>query len=211
MTRVVAVLAGLALAIAPAAAEGRPGAKHRGAAQSRSAALGGRAAHARSATGRGDAARARYAPLRGHARPPRAKAPATWSAPPGFLSPAAATPTPTDPAPQPTPSPSPTPTPVATVPAPSPNSVSVGATEFAFTLSQATVDPGDVRVQFDNTRAEDPHQLIVFSGSELYDFGELAPGEVKRMTLPLKSGTYQLLCPLPDHEAKGMRARLTVR
>jgi plastocyanin len=184
MTRIAAIVVGLALVVAVPAADGakRPSKRRHG--------------HS-----------ARFAPLRGAAGPARAAAPSSWSGPRGFTVPVLATPTPTqDPV-----DPAPTPTATPTVPAPSPHSVSVGSTEFKFTLSQAAVDAGDVRVQFDNSRAEDPHQLMVVGTDDLFDFGELGPGEVKRLTLPLKSGTYDLLCPLLDHESRGMSASLIVR
>jgi plastocyanin len=145
--------------------------------------------------------------LRGDAGRSRASGASAWLGPHAFVRPVA----PQPPAATPDPVATPTATPEPTVPEPSTRSVSVVSREYSLTLSQTTVDAGDVRIQFDNTRAEDPHQLMVTDGTDLIDFGELGPGEVKRLTVPLKTGTYQLLCPLPDHEAMGMRARLTVR
>lgn len=88
-----------------------------------------------------------------------------------------------------------------------PRSVSVRSTEFAFVLSQTTVDTGVVRVQFDNSRAEDPHELAI--GRDR--FGEVAAGDVVTYSVTLASGRHVLFCPLSGHEELGMRATLVVR
>ncbi|MEA2169040.1 MAG: Sulfocyanin (SoxE) domain [Solirubrobacteraceae bacterium] len=108
--------------------------------------------------------------------------------------------------------PIPTPQATATLPPQSTKSVSVGATEYAFTLTQRTVDAGPVKVQFDLSRAADPHQLVIVRDGELIsDSGKQAATSVTKQTVTLSAGVYELVCPLPDHEALGMRAELTVR
>ena len=112
----------------------------------------------------------------------------------------------------PAPTTTPTPTPGSTLPPPNPRSVSVNSTEFAFTLSQATVSAGDVRVQFDNSRAEDPHQLSIDGPDpDFWTFAEVGPGDVTQQTISMRPGRHVLVCPLPGHEELGMRAVLTVR
>jgi plastocyanin len=101
---------------------------------------------------------------------------------------------------------------VATLPPQSTKSTSVGAVEYAFTLTQTTVDAGAVKVQFDLTRAADPHQLVIADDDGVaYDSGKQDAGSVTKATVTLSPGVYQLVCPLPEHEALGMHARLTVR
>jgi plastocyanin len=163
----------------------------------------------------------------------QAKVPKGWGArtrppaPPAPTPVPAATPAPSvtaTPTPRPTPAPSPsgtptptpaptaTPTPDESLPAPNPHSVSVGSVEYAFTLSQRTVSAGDVRIEFDNSRAEDAHQLNIDGPDpDYWSFDEEPAGSVTRHTIRLRPGTYVLFCPLPDHEARGMRATLTVR
>jgi hypothetical protein len=111
----------------------------------------------------------------------------------------------------PTATPTPEPSAVPTLPAPNPRSVSVGATEFAFTLSQHTVQAGDVRIQLDSTRAQDPHDLLVLrDGDIVAHLGEQPAGAVAAQRVHLDAGTYTLVCPLPRHEERGMRADLEV-
>ena len=139
------------------------------------------------------------------------RAPARWRVLSTWVTAPAATPAAT-PTPAPVATPAATATPVSALPPPSTRSVSVSATEFAFTLSQATVDAGEVRVVFDNTRAEDPHQLTVDGPDpDFWTFPELGPGETSRQTLTLRPGRHLLVCPLPGHEELGMRTVLTVR
>jgi plastocyanin len=142
----------------------------------------------------------------------QAKAPASWSFVPPAPTPVP-TPSPTATAtPSVTPSASPTPTATSTLPAPNTRSVSVRSTEYRFTLSQATVEAGPVRVQFDNSLAEDPHSLSVDGPDPAYwAFDEQDPGTVTQRTIDLQPGEYVLFCPILDHEARGMRATLTVR
>jgi plastocyanin len=137
----------------------------------------------------------------------RVKAPRSWSRVPA----PSRTPAPTA-TPAPVATVTPTPTPTSTLPAPNPRSVSVGSTEYAFTLSQRSVLAGDVRIQFDNSRAEDAHQLAIDGPNpDYWSFDEQAAGTVTTHTVTLRAGTYVLFCPLLDHEFRGMRATLTVR
>lgn len=147
-------------------------------------------------------------PLLGHVHRSHARAPKAWT-----VVPAVATPAPT-PVPTPPPAGQPAPTPTATatssLPPANPRSVSVNSTEYAFTLSQRSVLAGDVRIQFDNSRAQDPHSLSM-TGPDFFAFDEQAPGIVTQRTVTLQPGTYVLFCPILDHEARGMKATLTVR
>ncbi len=91
-----------------------------------------------------------------------------------------------------------------------PRAVQVQAFEFGLQLSKSTVLSGDVRVEFNSMRAEDPHDLRVLRESTLYAFDEQAPGAVTAKTLDLSPGRWKLFCSLPEHEELGMKATLTV-
>jgi plastocyanin len=112
--------------------------------------------------------------------------------------------------------PEPAPAPEAPVLPPiysNPFAVQVRATEFALQLSKASVSAGDVRVEFNLSRAEDPHNLWLVredgTGSP-YSFDEQPSEAVVAKTLALTRGRWKLFCSLTGHEAAGMRATLTV-
>ncbi len=142
----------------------------------------------------------------------KALAPASWWVAPAPVAPGPALVAAETPAPAVTPAPTgtPAPTPGSEVPVDNPHSVSVRSTEFRFSLSQPAVDAGEVKVQFDNSRAEDPHALG-YRGPTAAAFDQVAPGAVVKYTVALSTGTYTLYCPLPEHEGLGMKATLTVR
>jgi plastocyanin len=94
-----------------------------------------------------------------------------------------------------------------------PARVQVIAKEYSFTLSRSEVPAGPVVVQFVNG-GEDPHNLHFAesaTSSEAGAFPTSSPGTHASLTLNLHAGTYTLFCSLPGHEAKGMKATLTVR
>jgi plastocyanin len=113
--------------------------------------------------------------------------------------------------PKPTATPVPTPKPPA-LPSADPHSVSVRSKEWSFTLSQPSVSAGTVHVQFDNSVAEDAHQLRirVKGGATVSDSAKVEAGDVVSQDVTLGAGSYVLLCPLPEHEELGMKAELTV-
>jgi hypothetical protein len=114
--------------------------------------------------------------------------------------------------PPPPPSEDPAPPPVPE-PAANPFAVQVLSGEFFLRLSKPEVHAGDVRVEFNNRTAEDPHDLHVFredgTGTS-YAFGELQSGEVEAKTLRLNAGAWRLLCALPAHAERGMSVKLRV-
>jgi hypothetical protein len=210
-----AALTLVVLAVAPAGATAReitaPGdraavrhvtARHRDAGGRRSA--GHRDRHARRSAGRRS-----VAGTTGSMRAVTRLRPRALLAP---IPPATSSPAAPQPAPAAAPDPAPTATPGPMLPAPQPRSVSVRAREFAFALSQPTVLAGAVRVQFDNSAAEDPHDLAVRDGDgvTVFTFGELRSGAVQARTVTLAPGRYELVCPLAGHEALGMTVPLTV-
>ena len=72
---------------------------------------------------------------------------------------------------------------------------------------------GDVRVEFNLARAEDPHNLWLVredGAGSAYSFDEEPPGAVVAETVALTRGRWKLFCSLDGHEAASMRATLTV-
>ena len=72
---------------------------------------------------------------------------------------------------------------------------------------------GGVKVEFNSSRAEDPHNLFLVRADgtgAIYDFDEQGPGAVTSKTVSLSSGRWRLFCSLPGHEALGMKTTLTV-
>jgi hypothetical protein len=96
-------------------------------------------------------------------------------------------------------------------PAANPRALQVVAGEFFLSLSKPEVLAGNVRVEFNNAYAEDPHDLKLMRGEEVHGFDELAAGEVEAETFDLKAGTWTLFCALDGHAEKGMSASLRVR
>jgi hypothetical protein len=94
-----------------------------------------------------------------------------------------------------------------------PYAVQVQGFEFGLQLSKANVSAGSVRVEFNLSRAEDPHNLWLVredgTGSP-YSFDEEPSGAVVAKSLALTRGRWTLFCSLTGHEAAGMRATLTV-
>jgi len=124
----------------------------------------------------------------------------------------------------PAPSPSAAPAPVAT-PAPTaepptlppvvsnPRAVQVQGFEYGLQLSKPKVSAGSVKIEFNLTRAQDPHNLVLVradgSGAPI-SFDEQPAGAVATRAVPLTTGTWTLFCSLTGHQALGMRATLKV-
>lgn len=89
--------------------------------------------------------------------------------------------------------------------------VQVVAVEYHYTLSRTTVPEGKVVLQFVND-GQDEHNLNVLSGEgELESsFPKTVSHGVRETTLNMRKGNFTLFCSLPEHEAKGMKATLTV-
>jgi plastocyanin len=84
---------------------------------------------------------------------------------------------------------------------------------YRFILSRTTVPAGEVVIEFVN-HGQDEHNLHAVESSSSTEEGSLpntAPGGHPQLKLDLRPGTYTLFCSLPGHEAKGMKATLTVQ
>ena len=90
--------------------------------------------------------------------------------------------------------------------------VQVSAVEYSFSLSRTTVPAGKVIMQFVND-GQDAHNLHIDQageGAEAGAFPNTPSKGIGQLELELQPGSYTLLCSLPTHEAKGMKATLTV-
>ena len=99
-----------------------------------------------------------------------------------------------------------------TLAAPAPARVQVGADEYGYTLSRATITAGPAIVQLANF-GEDEHDLRLrrIGGTRTYRVGTVAPGRVGELEARLLPGRFWLWCSLADHRARGMRATLLVK
>jgi plastocyanin len=90
--------------------------------------------------------------------------------------------------------------------------IQVTSVEYHYTLSKTTVPAGKVAFDFVND-GQDEHNLNVFSseGSLTGSFPDTVSKGVRDQTIEMRPGTYTLFCSLPEHEAKGMKATLTVQ
>ena len=96
--------------------------------------------------------------------------------------------------------------------APGPPRLGVQASEFSFGLSRPEVKEGNLVLQFYN-RGEDAHNLrIAFfkSNRTIGAIPDVQSGRTTTATFPLKPATYNLVCTLYGHAARGMRAKLRV-
>ena len=99
-----------------------------------------------------------------------------------------------------------------TLAAPAPARVQVGADEFGYTVSRATIKAGPAIVQLANY-GEDEHDLRLrrIGGTRTYRIGTVAPGRVGEVEERVLPGGFLLWCSLADHRVRGMSAVLFVR
>ncbi len=90
--------------------------------------------------------------------------------------------------------------------------VQVVSVEYHYTLSRTTVPAGKVALQFVNN-GQDEHNLNVLSGEGELEaaLAKTVSHGVRETTVNLRKGSFTLFCSLPEHEAKGMHATLTVQ
>jgi plastocyanin len=90
--------------------------------------------------------------------------------------------------------------------------VQVTSVEYHYTLSRTTVPAGKVAFDFVND-GQDEHNLNVLSGegSLTGSFPDTVSKGVRDQTIEMRPGVYTLFCSLREHEAKGMKATLTVQ
>src|SRR5262249_30522878 len=93
-----------------------------------------------------------------------------------------------------------------------PSRVQVSAKEFWFALSRRTVVEGPAIVELVNF-GDDPHDMRIrrVGGGRTYKTPLVQPGAYHDVELKLVPGRYKLWCSIADHEARGMKAFLTVK
>lgn len=69
---------------------------------------------------------------------------------------------------------------------------------------------GTVTVEFNNSHAQDPHDLWLRKGSTTYSFDTVEKEEKATKALALSAGTWTLWCAIGDHKERGMVASVTV-
>jgi uncharacterized cupredoxin-like copper-binding protein len=93
-------------------------------------------------------------------------------------------------------------------------SVKLAATEsggLSFDKKQLTAKAGSVTLVMDNPSANSSSHAIAVEGKGVDEDGKIvAPGGTSKVTADLKPGTYTFYCPVPGHEAAGMKGTLTV-
>ena len=114
--------------------------------------------------------------------------------------------TPDRPAPPPPPPPPPPPD--------DPRFVSVSAYDreepWLLVPSRTTLLAGTVTVQFNNSHAQDPHDLWLRKDGVTHKFDAVEKEQTATRQLVLTSGTWKLWCEIGDHKERGMVASVTV-
>jgi uncharacterized cupredoxin-like copper-binding protein len=89
--------------------------------------------------------------------------------------------------------------------------IQVKETEFKLTPSSFTVSkPGTVAFDVKNTGSVD-HALEVEGNGVEEETSTISPGSSAKLTVDLsKNGTYEVYCPVDNHRAMGMEAKLVV-
>ena len=88
--------------------------------------------------------------------------------------------------------------------------VEIEATSFAYTPDEVAVGPGTVRFVVHNA-SDMIHGFEVEGHGMEEEIGEIVPGGTDSLTVRLEEpGTYEIYCPVDDHEQRGMTATLTV-
>ena len=80
-----------------------------------------------------------------------------------------------------------------------------------FDKSTLNAKSGKVTVTMINPKsATAPHGIAIEGNGVDKDGPTVQPGGTSKVTLDLKPGTYSFYCPVPGHEAAGMKGTLTV-
>jgi uncharacterized cupredoxin-like copper-binding protein len=133
---------------------------------------------------------------------------ASETQPPGSTATPAQTTTPSNTAPATTQS-----TPSASVPTTAPTApkdVAVTETEFKITLPSNSLSPGSYTFDLTN-KGQAGHDLVVDGpGVNNEKTPVIGGGKTAKLTVDLKSGTYELYCSVPGHKQAGMDLKLKV-
>ena len=93
-----------------------------------------------------------------------------------------------------------------------PVAIGVAQREFRLTVYREKVKPGPVRLNVQNY-GEDTHNIVIRGPrGYLLEGPDIRSGERATINAKLlRRGTYMLLCTRANHEALGMRTKITVR
>ena len=81
-----------------------------------------------------------------------------------------------------------------------------------FTTTTLTAEAGTVTIMMNNPAGSGNEHGIGVSGNGVDRDGQVVqPGSTSTIKVALKPGTYTFYCPVPGHEAAGMKGTLTVR
>jgi plastocyanin len=89
--------------------------------------------------------------------------------------------------------------------------VTVEMTDFALALSQSTFTSGTATFQASN-EGQAPHTISINGPGvdEQTADGTAQPGQEVELTVTLQPGTYEIWCPVGNHQALGMTSSFTV-
>ena len=79
-----------------------------------------------------------------------------------------------------------------------------------FDKTELTAKPGKVTITMDNP-SDIPHAVAIEGNGVDVDGKTVGKGEKSIASADLKPGTYEFYCPVPGHEAAGMKGKLTVK
>jgi plastocyanin len=96
-----------------------------------------------------------------------------------------------------------------TVPAGKP--VAVTAKEYSFDPGTIEVSAGTVRFDLKNDGGQAHDLHVVKDGRDLGGTSIFGPGQSQSGTVKLAAGTYDFVCTVGNHEALGMKGKLTVK
>ncbi|MFI8965099.1 plastocyanin/azurin family copper-binding protein [Streptomyces sp. NPDC053493] len=87
--------------------------------------------------------------------------------------------------------------------------VDAALSDFHITLSQKTFEPGDYTFTLKNDGHHDHALEVEGPGGETRS-NTIGPGESTTFKVTLKSGTYEVYCPVDGHKDLGMKTEITV-
>jgi hypothetical protein len=90
------------------------------------------------------------------------------------------------------------------------NQVIAVETDNHIALSRTTFTPGTYTFVAENKASDLPHALTVLGSDVNKATPTLAPGKTASITVTLRSGRYDIYCPVTDHKLLGMNLEVTV-
>jgi uncharacterized cupredoxin-like copper-binding protein len=88
--------------------------------------------------------------------------------------------------------------------------ITVSEKEFKITLSSKKMAPGKVKLVVKNAGKLSHALVIAGPGVTKKRTPLIKPGKKATLTITVRSGKYAIWCPVPGHEAQGMKTTLTV-